>query len=36
MTGVTWVGRVVAGDAGVDFSCAGEQRRLAGYEHRVG
>jgi thiamine-monophosphate kinase len=33
---VTWVGQVVAGPAGVAFSCAGEPRRLAGFEHRVG
>ena len=33
---VTWVGKVVAGPAGVAFSCAGAPRRLAGFEHRVG
>jgi thiamine-monophosphate kinase len=36
VVGVTWVGEVVAGPPGVAFSCAGEPRRLAGYEHRVG
>jgi len=34
--GVTWVGDVVAGPAGVGFSSGGRGRSLAGYEHRVG
>jgi thiamine-monophosphate kinase len=34
--GVTWVGEVVAGPAGVAFSAGGRSRSLAGYEHRVG
>jgi thiamine-monophosphate kinase len=36
ITGVTWVGGVVAGTAGVAFSSGGRSRSLAGYEHRVG
>jgi thiamine-monophosphate kinase len=34
--GVTWVGEVVAGAAGLGFSSGGRSRSLAGYEHRVG
>jgi thiamine-monophosphate kinase len=34
--GVTWIGEVVAGPAGVGFSSGGRSRSLAGYEHRVG
>jgi thiamine-monophosphate kinase len=34
--GVTWVGEVVRGAAGVAFRSAGRSRSLAGYEHRVG
>jgi len=36
VAGVTWVGGVVPGTAGVAFSSAGRSRSLAGYEHRVG
>src|SRR3954471_18581920 len=36
VAGVTWVGGVVGGPAGVAFSAAGRSRSLAGYEHRVG
>jgi thiamine-monophosphate kinase len=36
VAGVTWVGGVVGGPAGVAFSSAGRSRSLAGYEHRVG
>ena len=36
IAGVTWVGGVVPGAAGVAFSSAGRSRSLAGYEHRVG
>jgi thiamine-monophosphate kinase len=36
IAGVTWVGGVVGGPAGVAFSSAGRSRSLAGYEHRVG
>ena len=36
LPGVTWVGGVVPGAAGVAFSSAGRIRSLAGYEHRVG
>ncbi len=36
VAGITWIGEVVAGPPGVAFSRAGEPRRLAGYEHRVG
>jgi thiamine-monophosphate kinase len=36
VAGVTWVGGVVEGEAGVAFSSAGQRRSLAGYEHRVG
>jgi thiamine-monophosphate kinase len=36
VAGVTWVGGVVEGAAGVAFSSAGQRRSLAGYEHRVG
>ena len=34
--GVTWIGGVVPGTAGVAFSSGGQSRSLAGYEHRVG
>jgi thiamine-monophosphate kinase len=33
--GVTWVGRVLDGPAGVSFAGAGGERPLAGYEHAV-
>jgi thiamine-monophosphate kinase len=36
VAGVTWVGGVVPGPAGVAFSSAGRSRSLAGYEHRIG
>jgi thiamine-monophosphate kinase len=36
VAGVTWVGGVVGGPAGVAFSAAGRSRSPAGYEHRVG
>jgi thiamine-monophosphate kinase len=36
IAGVTWVGLVVGGPAGVAFSAAGRSRSLAGFEHRVG
>jgi thiamine-monophosphate kinase len=36
IAGVTWVGGVVGGPAGVAFSAAGRSRSLAGFEHRVG
>jgi thiamine-monophosphate kinase len=36
VAGVTWVGGIVEGEAGVAFSSAGQRRSLAGYEHRVG
>jgi thiamine-monophosphate kinase len=36
VAGITWVGGVVEGEAGVAFSSAGQRRSLAGYEHRVG
>jgi thiamine-monophosphate kinase len=34
--GVTWIGEVTSGAAGVGFSSAGRSRSLAGYEHRIG
>jgi thiamine-monophosphate kinase len=36
VAGVTWVGGVVGGPAGVAFSAGGQRRSLAGFEHRVG
>jgi thiamine-monophosphate kinase len=36
IAGVTWVGGVVGGPAGVAFSAAGRSRSLVGFEHRVG
>jgi thiamine-monophosphate kinase len=36
VAGVTWVGGVRRGPAGIAFSAAGRSRSLAGYEHRVG
>jgi thiamine-monophosphate kinase len=34
--GVAWVGDVVPGEPGVEFSSGGRRRSLTGYEHRVG